>query len=59
MNNICEWATKNFREGADGMENQNQNQLSELPQEPAKGTTVLRTCFNGINALSGILLSLA
>ncbi|GMN41856.1 hypothetical protein TIFTF001_011065 [Ficus carica] len=36
------------------MENQNQNQLSELPQEPAKGTTVLRTCFNGINALSGV-----
>ncbi|KAM6571015.1 hypothetical protein CsatA_015095 [Cannabis sativa] len=33
------------------MESQN-----HLPQilEPAKGTTILRTCFNGINALSGV-----
>ncbi|KAL5540667.1 hypothetical protein UlMin_042859 [Ulmus minor] len=30
-----------------------QNELSQ-PQEPAKGTTTLRTCFNGINALSGV-----
>ncbi|XP_010097614.2 amino acid transporter AVT1I [Morus notabilis] len=37
----------------------NQNQLSQLPEEPTKGTTILRTCFNGINALSGVgLLSI-
>ncbi|KAA8532975.1 hypothetical protein F0562_032908 [Nyssa sinensis] len=24
------------------------------PQEPGKGTTFLRTCFNGLNALSGV-----
>ncbi|KAL5540669.1 hypothetical protein UlMin_042861 [Ulmus minor] len=32
---------------------ESQNELSQ-PQEPAKGTTILRTCFNGINALSGV-----
>lgn len=31
----------------------------QLPQQPGKGTTILRTCFNGINALSGLSLSLA
>ncbi|PON58312.1 Amino acid transporter [Parasponia andersonii] len=36
---------------AERMESQNQT-----PQtiEPAKGTTILKTCFNGINALSGV-----
>lgn len=55
---MCKWATKmmNFQEAADRMEI-NQNQLSQLPEEPTKGTTILRTCFNGINALSGPCLS--
>jgi hypothetical protein len=40
---------------AEGMESQNQ-----LPQSKhqGKGTTFLKTCFNGINALSGISLPL-
>ncbi|KAL2559494.1 Transmembrane amino acid transporter domain-containing protein [Forsythia ovata] len=27
------------------------------PLQPRKGTTVIRTCFNGLNALSGLRLS--
>ncbi|KAL5553757.1 hypothetical protein UlMin_041158 [Ulmus minor] len=38
----------NFQEGE---RRENQNELPQ-PQEPAKGTTILRTCFNGINTLS-------
>ncbi|XP_024923210.3 amino acid transporter AVT1I isoform X1 [Ziziphus jujuba] len=30
-----------------------QNQISQ-PQQPSKGTTIVRTCFNGINTLSGV-----
>ncbi|KAK9276633.1 hypothetical protein L1049_006169 [Liquidambar formosana] len=30
-----------------------QNHLPQ-PQQPSKGTTFLRTCFNGVNALSGV-----
>ncbi|PKI36825.1 hypothetical protein CRG98_042774 [Punica granatum] len=38
---------------------ENQNQQLPLPLEQAKGTTFLRTCFNGLNALSGVgLLSI-
>ena len=40
---------------ADGMESQNQLPQSE---QPGKGTTFLKTCFNGLNALSGLSLSL-
>ncbi|GMY25993.1 amino acid transporter AVT1I-like [Fagus crenata] len=36
---------------ADGMESQNQLPQSE---QPGKGTTFLKTCFNGLNALSGV-----
>ncbi|XP_057949353.1 amino acid transporter AVT1I-like [Malania oleifera] len=32
---------------------ESQNQLPHT-QQPAKGTTFLRTCFNGLNALSGV-----
>ncbi|KAK6931233.1 Amino acid transporter, transmembrane domain, partial [Dillenia turbinata] len=32
---------------------ESQNHLA-LPQHPGKGTSFLRTCFNGLNALSGV-----
>ena len=35
---------------AEGVESQ--NQLPQLEQ-PDKGTTFLKTCFNGVNTLSG------
>ena len=38
---------------AEGVESQ--NQLPPLEQ-PDKGTTFLKTCFNGVNTLSGNLL---
>jgi vesicular inhibitory amino acid transporter len=34
-------------------EGESHNQLP-LPEEPHIGTTFLRTCFNGLNALSGL-----
>jgi hypothetical protein len=36
---------------------ESQNQLPQS-EDQGKGTTFLKTCFNGINALSGIYLSL-
>ena len=41
---------------AEGVESQ--NQLPQLEQ-PDKGTTFLKTCFNGVNTLSGLSLSLS
>ncbi|XP_075659917.1 amino acid transporter AVT1I-like isoform X2 [Castanea sativa] len=43
---------------AEGVESQ--NHLPHLPQleQPGKGTTFLKTCFNGVNTLSGGWLSL-
>ncbi|KAK7838185.1 hypothetical protein CFP56_020145, partial [Quercus suber] len=32
---------------------ESQNQLPQLEQ-PGKGTTFLKTCFNGVNTLSGL-----
>ncbi|XP_031274394.1 amino acid transporter AVT1I-like isoform X2 [Pistacia vera] len=32
---------------------ESQNQLSQ-PRQPGKGTTFVRTCFNGLNALAGV-----
>jgi vesicular inhibitory amino acid transporter len=40
---------------AEGMESQNQLPQSE---DQGKGTTFLKTCFNGLNALSGPSLPL-
>ena len=36
---------------------ESQTQLPQLEQ-PGKGTTFLKTCFNGVNTLSGFSLSL-
>ena len=36
---------------------ESQNQLPQLEQ-PGKGTTFLKTCFNGVNTISGLSLSL-
>ncbi|XP_062111606.1 amino acid transporter AVT1J-like [Humulus lupulus] len=41
------------REESEQERMESQNQLPQI-LEPAKGTTILRTCFNGINALSGV-----
>ena len=41
---------------AEGVESQ--NQLPQLEQ-PGQGTTFLKTCFNGVNTLSGLSLSLS
>ncbi|MBA0843299.1 hypothetical protein Goarm_000501, partial [Gossypium armourianum] len=38
---------------AEKLESQNEVQQ---PQQPTKGTSFFRTCFNGLNALSGLLL---